>query len=86
MQIDVMTEINPDKDEGAKVGACYDRIEVVECLACREKEIADVMGDEDCNTHLRKMETVTEADQCESNDMMENEFLEIFPRLLELKQ
>lgn len=51
---------------------------------CQE-EIADVMCDIDCDPHMREMEPVTQCNQRQGYYMMQDQFLEILSRLLQLE-
>ena len=49
---------------------------------CKE-EITDIVGDVDSNAHVCKVESVAQSNQCESDDVVENKFLEVFPALFQ---
>lgn len=52
-------------------------------IAYREKEIADVVCNIYRQSHICEMETITQPDQGECDDMVADQFFEITPGLLE---
>lgn len=54
-----------------------------EGLTHGEEEVTDIMGDVDGDTHVSKMEPITQPNQCESDDVVKDQLLEIFPGLFE---
>ena len=53
--------------------------------AYREKEVADIVRDVNRQTHVREMESVAQPYQCQSDDVVSDQFLEILPRLFQLQ-
>lgn len=51
-----------------------------------KEEIRNIHGDVDSDSHVCEMEAVTQPDQSQSNDMMQDQLFEIFPRLLQHEQ
>lgn len=58
-----MPHVDPHSNEKAEIRADKRVIKIVQRLACRQEEIADIMCNEDSETNPREVETVTQADE-----------------------
>ncbi len=51
-----------------------------------EEEIANVVGDVDCNAHLCEVKAIAQPDQRDRKEMVQDQLLEVLPRLFQLEE
>ena len=54
--------------------------------AYSEEKVGNVMGDEDGDAHVGKVEAIAQPDQGEGDDVMQNQLLEVLSRFLQHEQ
>lgn len=82
LQVDVVTEVDPDQHEQDEVGSNKGMVDVVERLGGREEEVADVVGDIDGETDVGEVEAVAKSNEGQTDDVVADQLLEVLAGLL----
>lgn len=85
LQVDDMTEVDPNTHEEDKVRTGEGVIEVVESLGGGEEEVTNVVGDVDGQADVGEVEAVAETDESQTDNVVTDELLEVLAGLLHAK-